>query len=60
MQAATELDQKLNSINSKQDCKILENNIEKTAQQVLNKYDQIEKEFDRITNHGINQGIKIP
>jgi predicted secreted Zn-dependent protease len=30
-----------------------------TAQQILDKYDQLEKEFDRVTNHGLNQGIKL-
>lgn len=60
VQAATELDKELLSIEKKQNCNRLEKQIADTAQKVLDKYDQIEKEFDRVTNHGINQGVKFP
>jgi predicted secreted Zn-dependent protease len=59
VQAANELEQALLAINERQACSTLQNNMADTAQQILDKYDQLEKEFDRVTNHGLNQGIKL-
>ena len=60
VQAANELEQALLAINERQTCSTLQNNMANTAQQILDKYDRLEKEFDRVTNHGLNQGIKLP
>ena len=60
VQAANELEKELLSIKDQQTCTMLEALLASTARKVLDKYDRIEKEFDRVTNHGLNQGIKLP
>ena len=60
VQAATELDKELAAIDPIKNCTELDSQIAKTAQKILEKYERIEKEFDRVTNHGLNQGIKLP
>ena len=60
IQAATELEQELLAINSQQACLTLKNKMADTAQKVLDKYERKEREFDRVTDHGLKQGIKLP
>ncbi len=60
VQEAVELEKELLALNKQQDCNQLEDQINDTARKVLDKYDRIEKEFDRVTNHGINEGVKLP
>ncbi len=60
VQAAVELEKNLLAVNSQQSCSSLKNKMADTAQKVLDKYDRLEKEFDRVTDHGLKQGIKLP
>ncbi|MCK5666610.1 MAG: DUF922 domain-containing Zn-dependent protease [Thiotrichaceae bacterium] len=60
IQAATELEKELLAINSLQACFTLKDKMADTAQKVLDKYERKEKEFDRVTDHGLKQGIKLP
>ncbi len=58
--AAVELENKLLMLDQQYRCSELELKASAVAQAVLDKYDRLEKEFDRKTNHGINQGIVLP
>lgn len=57
--AARELEQKLLTV-PPQSCSALETKLADTAKEVLDKYDQLEKNFDRETDHGTKQGIILP
>lgn len=59
VQAATEIERRLLAINKQMLCSTLQSSLTNTAQQVLKKYDRLEKEFDKKTNHGINQGVRL-
>lgn len=57
--AARELERELESI-EQLPCFGMENHLDRVAESVLDKYDRLEKEFDRYTNHGVNQGVMLP
>ena len=57
--AARELEQNLLSL-KQMSCSRLENELAREADRVLDKYDRLEKEYDRKTNHGVNQGVVLP
>lgn len=58
LQAARELEQVLLNTPA-QDCFALENRLSQQARDVLDKYERQEKEYDRKTNHGINEGVSL-
>lgn len=58
--AARELEQQLLKFDQPYDCQQLQTLLEKTAQGVMDKYDRLDKAFDRQTNHGINDGVVFP
>lgn len=60
IQAARELEQQLLFINEPEDCRQLQSHLQQTAQRVMDKYDRLDKDFDRKTNHGINDGVVFP
>lgn len=57
--AARELEQSLESI-PQMSCFQLENQLNDEADKILDKYDKLEREYDRKTNHGVNQGVILP
>lgn len=57
--AARELEQSLESI-PQMSCFRLENQLRDEADRILDKYDALEREYDRKTNHGVNQGVVLP
>lgn len=57
--AVHELEKELLSI-KRSPCTQLHSELSKKAEQVLNKYDRLDKEYDLKTQHGINQGIQLP
>lgn len=58
--AASELEQRLLAIPPQQSCTSLEDLMQKTADDVFYKYDKMEKELDRKTDHGAKQGVILP
>lgn len=59
IQAAQELEQQLSAIGVRP-CGELEDELIQSAQRVLDKYRELEKAFDRDTDHGIRQGVMLP
>lgn len=57
--AARELEQALLQVRSLP-CSTLENHLSDIARDILQKYEQLEKDFDIRTNHGANEGIRLP
>ena len=60
VEAARELELKLLQIDQQLSCSRLDDLVSTTAQEVLDKYDRLERDYDRITGHGLNQGVVLP
>jgi predicted secreted Zn-dependent protease len=58
--AARELEQRLMAIPPQQSCATLEELMQKTADEVFYKYDDMGKELDRTTDHGAKRGVILP
>ncbi len=56
--AAQELDELL-SAQGPQPCHGFENELSSLARAVIAKYERLEKDYDRQTNHGINEGVVL-
>lgn len=59
VKAARELEQTLESI-QQMSCFRLEKRLNEDADRILDKYDVLEREYDRKTNHGVKQGVVLP
>lgn len=57
--AAAEIKNKLSFLSSRT-CQTLEKEANTLGREIINKYIDIEKEYDRKTNHGINNGAAFP
>ncbi len=58
IKAAHELDDKLRSL-PPQECFGMQNRLSDFAQEIVGKYDAMEKAYDLETNHGINEGVVL-
>lgn len=54
--ATNELEKRLLQISPKQDCQMLNQEIEAIGTQVTQEYREVDKQYDLSTNHGVNQG----
>lgn len=57
--AAREIEQKLRSLGAYKDCKKLEQAANQTANQIVKKYNERDKNYDLKTDHGRLQGVNI-
>ncbi len=60
VKAAIEIENKLSNMGPRRSCKQLELEANKMGKSVIDKYRQLEKEYDRSTNHGLNTGAVFP
>ena len=58
--AAVEIENRIKEIGSRRSCKQLELEANEIGNSVIANYSQIEKEYDRSTNHGLNTGAVFP
>lgn len=58
--AAEEIEEELLEIDSFSTCSQLERAANKRGHEIINKYVDIEKEYDKKTNHGMNTGAVFP
>lgn len=58
--AANEIEQKIKSMASRPTCKQLESDANRLGAEIITKYNYLDDEFDRRTNHGINDGVIFP
>ncbi len=58
--AAREMDSLLRQVPVQPDCAILQTKLDETAEQVIEKYTAEEVEYDRKTEHGLRQGVRLP
>jgi predicted secreted Zn-dependent protease len=56
VKAAIEIEHQLLNMGPRRNCEQLELDANKMARNVIDKYSQLEKEYDRSTNHGLNTG----
>jgi predicted secreted Zn-dependent protease len=54
--ATNELEKRLLQITPKPDCETLDLEIKTLGDQVMQEYREVDEQYDRFTNHGINQG----
>lgn len=59
LNAANEIDREIKKVNSKRSCTELENDINRIGDNIIARYNSIEKEYDRKTNHGLNTGVLL-
>ncbi|MEW6196669.1 MAG: DUF922 domain-containing protein [Bacteroidota bacterium] len=59
LKAAAEIEKEIKKIKPKSSCAELERDINRNGDYVIAKYDSLEKEYDRKTNHGINAGAAL-
>ena len=59
-QAANEITRKILAMGPRDDCTQLEHDANQIARNVIDRYSQIEKAYDRFTNHGLNTGAVFP
>ncbi len=60
LMAANEIEKTIRSMHSRSTCKKLETDANKIGNNTLNKYRNLEKKYDRTTNHGMNEGAIFP
>jgi len=60
LQAAQEIEQQISNMGARADCTQLEHDANRIARDVIEHYIDIEKEYDRTTNHGLNTGVVFP
>ena len=60
VKAAIEIENQLLNMGPRRNCEQLELDANKMAGNVIDKYSQLEKEYDRSTNHGLNTGAVFP
>jgi predicted secreted Zn-dependent protease len=60
LQAAQEIEQQISNMGARTDCAMLERDANRIARDVIENYIHIEKEYDRTTNHGLNNGVVFP
>lgn len=58
--AANEIDAALNTISFAANCDEMKEKIDATANDIMNKYDKYNKDYDMTTQHGITQGAVFP
>lgn len=59
LNAAKEIEQEIKKIRPKRNCAELERDVNRAGDYIIAKYNSIEKEYDRKTNHGINAGAAL-
>ncbi len=57
LKAADEIEKEIKKIKPKSSCDELERDINRNGDYVIAKYNSVEKEYDRKTNHGLNTGV---
>jgi|WetSurMetagenome_2_1015567.scaffolds.fasta_scaffold19363_6 predicted secreted Zn-dependent protease len=57
---AQEIEDSLNTLSQEVDCKNLKSIAHDTAHQILNNYKKKQHDYDKETNHGINDGAHFP
>lgn len=60
VRATNELQDKIANMGPRRNCKLLELDANKIGKRVIDTYSQLEKEYDRTTNHGLNTGAVFP
>ncbi len=60
VKAAHEIEDRILNMGSRDTCTQLKLDANKLAKNVIDRYSQIEKEYDRSTNHGLNTGAVFP
>jgi len=60
IKAAIEIENQLLNMEPRLSCEQLELDANNMAKNVIDKYSQLEKEYDRSTNHGLNTGAVFP
>ena len=60
LKSAREIEQALLAISPQSNCDELEKEANATGHRILKKYAQLEKAYDRTTNHGVNNGAIFP
>ena len=60
VRAAVEVENQISNMGQRRSCEQLEIDANKIGKSVINDYSQIEKEYDRTTNHGLNTGAVFP
>jgi len=60
VKAAIEIEHQLSSMGPRRNCEQLELDANTMGKNVIDKYSQLEKEYDRSTNHGLNTGAVFP
>ncbi len=58
--AGREIEDRLKQEDEQSSCKRLQARLEQAAQQVIDQYGAKEREFDRVTDHGVKQGVVLP
>jgi predicted secreted Zn-dependent protease len=58
--AASEIEQKIQKMSARSTCKQLEADANDLGDEIIKKYHILEKEFDRKTNHGMGEGAVFP
>lgn len=60
VRAANEIEQKIKNMASRPTCKQLEVDANHLGYETIQKYNRLDREFDRLTNHGVNDGAVFP
>lgn len=60
VRAANEIEIRIMTLPASRNCQVLSSNANRVIRSVMKKYKYLEREYDRVTNHGMNKGARFP
>lgn len=60
VRAAREIESRIMNLSGSNNCQVLSSNAKRVIRTVMQKYKYLEREYDRVTNHGMNNGARFP